>query len=329
MFERTGLPREPQKSHLAEYIWNLIQITPEIPSKTYYVLDGGSLIHRLPWTKGATVESICMSYVSYVNNHYEDAVVVFDGYPSGPTTKDVAHIRRAKGVRSAKVNFNDETPIRTKKEEFLSNPSNKQLFINTLGKKLQDSEVQVIHAEEDADLRIVLTAIEISEQHTTTVIGEDTDLLVLLCYHAKDTNNTIYFRSEPKQNTQKIKIWNITEARQKLGIYVCNILPFIHAFSGCDTTSRIFGLGKGTAMKKISTNMQLQDYTDVFCKDSSVESVHRAGEQIFVALFGGLKEVETLDMLRYRIFVSKVCVGNIYVEVHTLPPTSDAASYIV
>ncbi|CAC5420075.1 unnamed protein product [Mytilus coruscus] len=233
-----------------------------------------------------------MTCVSYVNNHYKDATVVFDGYLSVPTTKDVTHIRRTKGIISPKVNCNNDTPIKTKKDEFLSNSENKQHFINTLGEKLKDEHVQVIHAEDDADLKIVLTAIEKSEQHTTTVIGEDTDLLILLCYHSQDNINKIYFKSEP---------------------------------NGCDTTSQIFGQDKGTIFKKISTNIKLQDHAEVFCQESSVESIHKAGEQIFVALYGGLQDVETLDMLRYRIFASKVCVGNIYVQMHTLPPTADAA----
>ncbi|CAC5375557.1 unnamed protein product [Mytilus coruscus] len=179
-----------------------------------------------------------------------DATVVFDGYPSVQNIKDVTHIKRTKGIISPKVNFNNDTPIKTKKDEFLSNSENKQHFINTLGEKLKDGHVPVIHAEDDADLMIVLTAIEKSEQHTTTVIGEDTDLLILLCYHSQDTINKIYFKSEPKQNTHKIKICDITETRRKLGPLVCNILPFIHAFSGCDTTYRIFCQGKGTIFKK-------------------------------------------------------------------------------
>ncbi|VDI39683.1 Hypothetical predicted protein [Mytilus galloprovincialis] len=104
----------------------------------------------------------------------DDATVVFDGYPSVPTTKDVTHFSRTKGIISPKVNFNNDTPIKTKKDEFLSNSENKQHFINTLGEKLKDGHVQVIHAEDDADLKIVHTAIEKSKQHTTTVIGEDT-----------------------------------------------------------------------------------------------------------------------------------------------------------
>ncbi|CAC5398050.1 unnamed protein product [Mytilus coruscus] len=164
IFETTGLPREPQKSTLAEYMWNLIELKPKAPTETYFVLDGGSFIHRLPLTNGATLDNICMTYVNYVNNHYKDATVVFDGYPSVPTTKDVTHIRRTKGIISPKVNFNNDTQIKTKKDEFLSNSENKQLFLNTLGEKLKDGHVQVIHAEDDADLNIVLTAIEKSEQ---------------------------------------------------------------------------------------------------------------------------------------------------------------------
>ncbi|XP_071165969.1 uncharacterized protein [Mytilus edulis] len=149
IFETTGLPREPQKSTLAEYMWNLIGLKPKAPTETHFVLDGGSLIHRLPWAKGATVDTICMTYFNYVNNHYTDATVVFDGYPSVPTTKDVTHFRRTKGIISPKVNFNNATPIKTKKDEFLSNSENKQHFINTLGEKLKDGHVQVIHAEDD------------------------------------------------------------------------------------------------------------------------------------------------------------------------------------
>ncbi|CAG2207340.1 unnamed protein product [Mytilus edulis] len=302
IFETTGLPREPQKSTLAEYMWNLTGLKPKAPTETHFVLDGGSLIHRLPWTKGATVDTICMTYVNYVNNHYTDATVVFDGYPSVPTTKDVTHFRRTKGILSPKVNFNNDTPIKTKKDEFLSNSENKQHFINTLGEKLKDGHVQVIHAEDDADLKIVLTAIEKSKQHTTTVIGEDTDLLILLCYHSKDAINKIYFqiRSQAKHSQNK----DLGHNRDK---------------------EKNWTTCKGTVFKKISTNIKLQDHAAVFCQESNVESIHKAGEQIFVALYGGLQDVETLDMLRYRIFASKVCVGNIYVQVHTLPPTSDAA----
>ena len=58
--------------------------TPEIPlqSNMQYVLDGGSLLHRLraPWRKGSSFGEIVQAYVQFVDEHYPNSVVVFNGY---------------------------------------------------------------------------------------------------------------------------------------------------------------------------------------------------------------------------------------------------------
>ena len=36
-------------------------------------------------------------YVDHVKSSYKNAVVVFDGYEGGPSTKDNAHLRRTGG----------------------------------------------------------------------------------------------------------------------------------------------------------------------------------------------------------------------------------------
>ncbi|KAL5013833.1 hypothetical protein ScPMuIL_008103 [Solemya velum] len=49
-FYSSGLPREPQKSTLANALWSMGDCAAdEIHPETEYVLDGGSLIHKLPW----------------------------------------------------------------------------------------------------------------------------------------------------------------------------------------------------------------------------------------------------------------------------------------
>jgi hypothetical protein len=65
-----------------------------------YVLDGGSLLHRIPWPRGATFGKIIDMYAKYVRNRYSNAIVVFDGYGNGPSTKD-------------------HTPFKSKKDLFL------------------------------------------------------------------------------------------------------------------------------------------------------------------------------------------------------------------
>ena len=59
-----------------------------------YVLDGGFLLHHVPWIKGSTYGKIADSYVDYTRRNYGTATVVFDGYQDGPSTKDSTHQRR-------------------------------------------------------------------------------------------------------------------------------------------------------------------------------------------------------------------------------------------
>ena len=95
-----------------------------------YILDGGSLIHRIPWKSSSTFHQICNAYCTLVSNSYGLPCVVFDGYSSGPTIKDVAHERRSKGLKGNQSIFDRNTPFKSKKESFLSNIVNKQNFIN-------------------------------------------------------------------------------------------------------------------------------------------------------------------------------------------------------
>ena len=207
---------------------------------------------------------MCNAYVNYVTGKYHDAVVVFDVYRSGPTkdtahlcrtkgitgakvyftqnTPDTAHLCRTKGITGAKVYFTQNTPFKTKKEQFLSNYENKQEFIFMLGRCLLANGCSTIHAEGDSDVLIVATAVKCAENREVALIGEYTDLLVLLCYHANLENNRIYFKSEPMQRLTSKGIGVLGKKKTKvlLGPDACRLLPFIHALTGCDTKSRVY-----------------------------------------------------------------------------------------
>ena len=81
------------------------------------------------------------------------------------------------------------------------------------------------------------------------LVGDDTDLLVLLLHHAGHQNRKIFFALEPKKNS-KSRIWDIGEIQRSLGSYVRRQLLFSHAMLGCDTTSRLHGIGKASLLKK-------------------------------------------------------------------------------
>ena len=129
--------------------------------------------------------SVADRYASFVINHYRNATVVFDGYCGGPSTKDNTHPRRKLYVGN-KVDISDATKFSGKKEGFLTNDINKQAIIKLIGSHLQERGCCFIHAEADADVDIVKAAVTMSSYKSTTLVGEDTDLLILLLYYAND-----------------------------------------------------------------------------------------------------------------------------------------------
>ena len=62
-------------------------VVNSIPKTDCYVLDGDSLLHRLPWKKGDSYNAIAESYADFTVRHYGQATVVFDGYGEGPSIK--------------------------------------------------------------------------------------------------------------------------------------------------------------------------------------------------------------------------------------------------
>ena len=202
LFDQHGLLREANKAQLADDIWTVAKGNemqpPEIAGEMNHVIDGGSLLQRIPWKRDETFNSIAKGYVEYIQQKFTNPIVVFDGYNAGPGTKDTAHLRRTKGLIGPKVNFVGSMPLKTKKEHFLSNCENKQRFIDILSSKLQEHG-----AESDADLLIVQTAVDSAANSATTVVGEDTDLLVLFCLHTDVKSQPLFFTEIGKESDSK------------------------------------------------------------------------------------------------------------------------------
>ena len=78
--------READKPSLAEAIWVTTNATgipaPVQIEEMRYVIDGGALIQRLPWSQNETFDSICKSYVDYLGEkkYGNSAIIAFDGY---------------------------------------------------------------------------------------------------------------------------------------------------------------------------------------------------------------------------------------------------------
>ena len=113
------------------------------------------------------------------------------------------HTRRSKGLSSPTVLFKPNIQLKVKKHEFLLNPNNKQMMINLIAETLCAVGITVRHAPADANYLIVRTAIDAATICNVVVVGEDTDLLVLLIFYSKDVvRNELFLTSEPKSNQQ-------------------------------------------------------------------------------------------------------------------------------
>lgn len=167
------------------------------------------------------------------------------------------------------------------------------------------------------------TAIDSANAATTVIVGDDTDLLIILCYHVpNDISHDIYCIHETKLITTTLpRCWHINLTKQILGDQVCEHILFAHALLGCDTTSRVFGLGKGVALKHLRSGAYLNTQTEVFDSTGATkEDIVAAGENALVSMYGDKHVGMSINQLRLHKFCQKVCSSSSRVQPQTLPP---------
>lgn len=319
LFDTSLLMRLPDKASLQTGLVKKVPscVVNQCPDDVVYILDGGALLQRLPWPNQTTYANLSSLYVQYVLHHYRHAVVIFDGYGRGPSTKDEAHKRRTSSNIGAEVNFKPEMQLTMKKKAFLANPKNKQKFLYFIGNELSKAGIEVQHSADDADYDIVLAACTMAKKRSVAVVGDDTDLLVLLLHHLSPRHQVIFLQTANK-------IINIRILQDNLGPDLNASLLFIHAITGCDTTSRPYSIGKVMAVSKCQ---QLKYHAQSFLKpNQSHEDVNKHGQAALEILYN-CKPGNSLDFERAARFSSKVASKSVYLPPESLPPTCDATKY--
>ena len=131
----------------------------------------------------------------------------------------------------------------------MANQKNMQQFIFILSTKLEKDNCKTHRVPVDADVLIVQKAVQSATTSKTVLVGEDTNLIVLLFYHANLDSHILFLCPKPKKNTKKLCIWNIRATKENLGQDICNNILFIHAILRFDT-SHFYGIGKGSSLSK-------------------------------------------------------------------------------
>ena len=100
------------------------------------------------------------------------------------------------------VTFTEEMQLSMKKATFLANSMNKQRYINMFGSYLEKRNVRCTMFQE-IDLLIAPKAVESSTVMDTVLVGDVTDLLVLLCYHASLDSHSIFVSTRTQEKHRK------------------------------------------------------------------------------------------------------------------------------
>ena len=121
--------------------------------------------------------------------------------------------------------------------------------------------------------------------------------------------------------------WRICDLVTKAGDVITSHLLFLHAWSGCDTTSATFGQGKTSLMKRFKESKELQQISSLMSENTTTaEQIGKAGMRLFVITYGG-KQEDSLNSLRYIKFMEMVSSSKTSVDPQKLPPTERAAHY--
>ena len=113
----------------------------------------------------------------------------FYGYDNPDSTKRSEQDRRVVGNICPSIVFNDVTSLsKHNKKEFLNNRENKKNFIKILLSTPQEAGAKFLQSVGDADHLIAFTALATANTtgHPVVLVGNDTDLLVILVSEASE-----------------------------------------------------------------------------------------------------------------------------------------------
>jgi hypothetical protein len=183
--------------------------------------------------------------------------------------------------------------------------------------KLEDKGIRTLQAESDADVLIVDTAVEMSETTAVGIVGEDVDLIVLLMAKADAHKDIIFIK--PGRGKIRDSFFSSQELQQQ-GF---KDVLFLHAFTGCDTTSSAFRKSKLAFAKLYLKSPEVQKAAAVFSDPSSTTAqVQKAGETCILRWYGAPAKEVSLNAYRYKSFLKSV--ATIKPDISCIPPTEGA-----
>lgn len=158
-------------------------------------------------------------------------------------------------------------------------------------------------------------------QYITTV-AEDIDILILLTALGRKQLNVFFLKPSKGRTAEQL----YCPSGFMYGDVIADNLLFLHVFSGCDTTSAAYNMDKLKFLETLENHPELASGTALFLNkrvDPALLAV--IGERFFISLYGGNKDDNSLDSLRYKRYAKSVTKSTF--NLSSLPPTQDTARF--
>ena len=142
-------------------------------------------------------------------------------------------------------------------------------------------------------MTIVSTALHYcASRCPVVVVADDTDIVIMLLYHwKKEMGDLIFFQERLNHG------WSMKSAALRLDVEREHL--FVHAMSGCDTTSAPFGKGKASFLNLVKKSEELKEISDTMSDLwANQAEIGKASVRAFTLMYGG-KNDDTLKKLRY------------------------------
>ncbi|KAK6168833.1 hypothetical protein SNE40_020007 [Patella caerulea] len=320
-----------QKSALAAKL--LVERDIDQLQTDFFVIDGGWLLHRITWKRNVTFNEILCQYSEFVRQRFAcKCMIVMDGYVES-NIKDHERLRRINGKVCGDVMVRLDTLNKYHQSNFLSNNTNKSRIVELLAARLSEDGHIVRKCSGDADITIANDALRLSSKgNNVQVVCNDTDVVCMLVYHVfqrgDNASGQIVLRKEPLPGKPKSGgLFCIQDICGKIHSRQAEALLFIHAWSGCDTTSSLFKHGKLELYNDIVKSERLVAIAEKMkSTDMSQTRIGDLGAEIFCRQFGD-QNSNDLTTLRHTKFQMMITENLSKLDPRLLPPTPRASYY--
>lgn len=280
-----GTPNKTKKATLANHLKNSIPAADIIPPSCATVIDGMSMDQKMKCDQmlfADVADNLLSRALAEGSN--SQRIVVFDVYRE----ESIKNVEREKRVSEDGHEFRNIKPEHKihKWHKFLAHSNNKSLFIKFIAEEWQKEKYKQKIAEktifvtvedrcyelsrheakenqdlrsthEEADTRMLLHAAHAADKGYSAVVisSDDTDVLVLCIAFQSSIPCEIFVKSGTQNRTKYVKVADVDHF---FGSELCECLPGLHAFTGCDSVSAFSGKGKIAPLRIVKKHKKFQ-----------------------------------------------------------------------